>query len=262
VTEIPFLTDLGDALDAAIEAKARLESQPRGWRRPRRMAVVVAATAALALLVVSPAIGLRGHIVRLFSDAPPAPERVVESLTALEEGAPALQGGSSTIDAREVLDEPVGFDQRAVVWLAPRTGGGFCSLFELQRLDGTSQGGGAECVPLMKSRLRFETSLSGSVSSTGEIVSGPVLIDGWVSLAKADSVDVQFEGGEAVALPFVWVSAPVNVGFFVYGVPQTHWQPGHLPTAIVVRDAEGNKIASEAVTGIDLRGAFPPPNEQ
>jgi hypothetical protein len=222
------------------------------------MAAIVAATAALALLVVSPAIGLRGHIVRLFSDAPPAPERVVKSLTALEEGAPALQGGSSTIDAREVLDEPVGFDRRAIVWLAPRTGGGFCSLLELQRLDGTSEGGGAECVPLMKTRLSFETSLRGSVSSTGEILSGPVLIDGWVSLAKADSVEVQFEDGGAVALPFVWVADPVSVGFFVYDVPPTHWQPGQMPTAIVVRNAEGNEIAREAVTGIDLRGSFAP----
>ena len=89
-----------------------------------------------------------------------------------------------------------------------------------------------------------------------------MLIDGWVSLAKADSVEVQFEGGGAVALPFVWVAEPVNVGFFVYGVPQAHWQPGQLPTAIVVRNAEGKEIAREAVTGIDLRRAFPPQDDR
>jgi hypothetical protein len=256
VTEIPFLADLGDALDVAIAARSRQKSQVRG-RRSRRTAIV-AATAVLALLVVSPAIGLRGHIVRLFHDAPAAPERVVKSLTELERGVPADAQGGSPADAREVLDEPVGFDRRAVVWLAPRAGGGFCWLLELQRLDGTSQGGGAECVPLMQHRLSFETSLRGSVSSSGEILSGPVLIDGWVSLAKADSVEVQFEGGGAVALPFVWIAGPVNTGFFVYGVPQAHWQAGQLPTAIVVRDAEGKEIAREAVTGIDLRGSFPP----
>jgi hypothetical protein len=260
VTEIPFLTDLGDALEAAIGVQARQESQ-RSRQRPRRVATIAAATAALALLVASPAIGLRGHIVRLFSDAPPAPERVVKSLTALDQGAPAEQDGSPVMDARQVLDEPVGFDQRAVVWLAPRTGGGFCSLLELQRLDGTSEGGGAECVPLMQGRLSFETSLRGSVSPSGEILSGPVLIDGWVSLAKADSVEVQFADGGAVALPFVWVADPVSVGFFVFGVPQKHWQPGQLPTAIVVRNAEGNEIAREGVTGIDLRGSFPPSND-
>lgn len=258
MTEIPFLADLGDALEAAVAAEARRGSQLRHRRRARRMATLVAATAVLALLVASPAIGLRGHIVRLFRSAPPAPERVVKSLTALEQGMPAdLQRDSQTPEAREVLDEPVGFDQRAVVWLAPRTDGGFCSLLELQRPDGTSGGGGAECVPLMRDRLSFETSLRGSVSPSGEILSGPVLIDGWVSLAKADSVEILFESGGADALPFVWVTEPVNAGFFVYGVPQAHWQPGRLPTAIVVRDAEGKEIAHEDVTGIDLRGSFP-----
>jgi hypothetical protein len=257
VTEIPFLADLGDAFEVAIAARARQESLRRRRRRPRRMAAVAAATAAVALLVASPAIGLRGHIVRLFSDAPRAPERVVKSLTELEAGMPNdPQGSSPGLDAREVLDEPVGSDQRAVVWLALRTGGGFCSLLELQTLDGTSRGGGAECIPLMQQRLSVETSLRGGASSSGEILSGPVLIDGWVSLTKADSVEVQFEGGGAVTLPFVWVADPVNAGFFVFGVPQAHWQAGRLPTEIVVRDAAGKDIAHEPVTGIDLRASF------
>ena len=257
MTEIPFLADLGDALEAAIAVRVQEESQPRGRRRPARMATLIAATALLALLAAGPAIGLRGHVVRLFTDAPAAPERVVKSLTALEQGVPADENGGA-VEARKVLDEPVGFDRQAVVWLAPRTDGGFCSLLELQRPDGTSEGGGAECVPLMKGRLSFDTSLHGTVSSDGEILSGPVLIDGWVSLAKADSVEVQFENGRAVAVPFVWGADPVNAGFFVYGVPQAHGQPGQLPTAVVVRDPEGNDIADEPVTGIDLRAAFQP----
>ena len=256
MTEIPFIAELGDAFEVAIAAQARQQSEPLGWRLPKRVALVVAAAAALALLVAGPAIGLRGHIVRLFSHAPPAPERVVASLSALAKGVP--QGGSPTLDAREVLDAPVGFDQRAVIWLSPRASGGFCSLLELQQLGGGSQGGGAECVPLMQRRLSFETSLHGGVSSSGEILSGPVLIDGWVSLAKADSVEVQFEDGGAVVLPFVWVADPVNTGFFVYGVPLAHWQEGQLPAAVVVRNAEGEEIAREAVTGIDLRAAFAP----
>jgi hypothetical protein len=255
VTEIPFLTDLGDAFEVAIAAQAQQDSQPSRRRQPRRIAIIVAATAAVALLVASPAIGLRGHIVRLFSDEPPAPERVVESLTALARGVP--QGGSPALDAREVLDAPVGFDQRAIIWLSPRPDGGFCSLLELQRLDGGSEGAGAECVPLMQRRLSFETSLRGSVSSSGEILSGPVLVDGWVSLAETDSVEVTFEGGGAVALPFVWVAEPVNTGFFVYGVPRAHWREGRLPAAVVVRNAAGKEIAHESVTGIDLRASYP-----
>jgi hypothetical protein len=48
---------------------------------------------------------------------------------------------------------------------------------------------------------------------------------------------------EQVQLPFVWVSPPIDAGFFAYDVPEHHEQPGHLTAAVIGRDADGNVIA-------------------
>jgi hypothetical protein len=253
MTEIPFVQKLGDAFDVAIAAREQGKASVRD-RLGIRAALGVAL--AIGVLVVTPAIAFRAHVTQLFSDAPAAPERIAQSFAALERGVPrARQTGIRSEDARKVLDVPIGFDKRAVVWLAPRRNGGFCTLLELQGLDGRRTGHGGECVPLMK-QLSFETSVRGTVSPTGEILTGPVLIDGRVGLAKADSVELAFEDGTSVPVTLVWVTAPVNTGFFVYSVPPAHWRVGHLPTRLFVRDAEGAEIGQATVTGIDLRAAY------
>ena len=84
-----------------------------------------------------------------------------------------------------------------------------------------------------------------------------MLLDGWVGISKADAVELSFEDGSTVDIPLVWVSAPVDAGFFIYSVPASHWQPGHLPTTLVARDSEGKSVAQGDVTGIDLSGAYP-----
>lgn len=259
-------TDFGARLDALADATddsswLEVVRRSRELATPRRMrpAIAVAATLALAVLVVAPAVGLRGHLVRLFKDAPQAPHRVERSFAALDEGVPPrLQSGVLATEARKVLDSPVGPDERAILWLAPLTRGGFCTIMELDGPGAARRGAGGECTPLLR-RLSFETSLHGRISPAGEIMSGPVLLDGWVGISKADSLELSFEDGSTAAIPLVWVSEPVDTGFFVYSVPPLHWQVGHLPTTLVVRDSEGKTVAQGDVTGIDLRAAYSQP---
>jgi hypothetical protein len=120
------------------------------------------------------------------------------------------------------------------------------------------RGAGGECTPLLR-RLSFETSLHGRISSDGEIMSGPVLVDGWVGISKADSIELAFEDGSTATIPLIWVSEPVDTGFFVYSVPPLHWQVGHLPTVLTVRDSERKTLAQGDVAGIDLRQAYQQP---
>jgi hypothetical protein len=255
-------TELGErfaALDDVNDDADWLEVVRRAHelRRPRRArrVVAIAAAVAVATLVVTPAIALRGHIVHLFRDAPRAPERIAKSFAGLEEGVPPrLQSGVLAAEARKVLEAPVGPDQTAIVWLAPMRRGGFCTLTELAG-PGARRGAGGECTPLLH-ELSLETSLHGQISPDGVIMSGPVLLHGWVGLDKADSVEVAFEDGTTAAVPFVWVSQPVNTGLFVYSVPPLHWQVGHLPTRLTVRNADGKEIAHRPVTGVDLRPAY------
>jgi hypothetical protein len=246
------LTDTADDADwLAVVRRARELGRPRR----ARPALLVAAALAVAILVVTPAIALRGHIVRLFDDAPRAPERVAKSFAELDVGVPPrLQSGVVAAEARKVLETPVGSNETASLWLAPRRQGGFCTLTELDGRGGARRGAGGECTPLLD-ELSLDSSLHGHVSPDGVILSGPVLLHGWVRLSKADSLEVGFEDGSRAVIPFVWVSKPVDTGFFVYSVPSLHWQVGHLPTRLTVRDATGNEIADRDVSGIDLRKA-------
>jgi hypothetical protein len=80
----------------------------------------------------------------------------------------------------------------------------------------------------------------------GTIDSGPVLIDGSTTLPDAATVDIQFEDGNSVAVPIVWVSAPINAGFFGYDVPQSHWRRGTRPTLLTLRDANGRELRRDS----------------
>ena len=250
---------LTDTADDANWLEVVRRARELGRPRPVRPALLVAAAFAIAVLVVTPAIALRGHIVRLFDDGPRAPERIAKSFAALNEGVPPrLQSGVVATEARKVLEAPVGSNETAILWLAPVRQGGFCTIIELDGPGGARRGGGGECTPLLD-ELSLDSSLHGHVSPDGVILSGPVLLHGWVGLSKADSLEVGFEDGSTAVIPLVWVSKPVDTGFFVYSVPPLHWQVGHLPTRLSVRDATGNEIADRDVSGIDLRKAHAQP---
>jgi hypothetical protein len=249
---------LADPTDDSNWADVMRRSRELGGAR-RRPALALAAALALAVLVVAPAVALHGRIVRLFENAPPAPHRVEKSFAAFEEGVPPrLQSGVQAPEARKLLEVAVGPGESAILWLAPRTRGGFCTIMELDRAGGGRRGAGGECTPLLR-RLSFVTSLHGRVSPTGAIKSGPVLLDGWVGISQAATLELAFEDGRTVDIPLTWVSPPVDAGFFIYSVPKLHWQPGHLPTSLVARDSEGKVLAQGDVTGIDLRPAYGQP---
>jgi hypothetical protein len=250
------LTDPADDANWLEVARRARELQRPRHRRP---ALLLAAALAVAVLIAAPAIALRGHIVRVFDEAPTAPKRVQKSFAALDEGVPPkLQSGVLATEARKVLEAPAGSNETAVVWLAPMKRGGFCTITELEAPSGSRRGAGGECT-LLRRDLSLESSLHGSISADGVIRSGPVLLHGWVDLPKASTVTVTFEDGGSAAVPFVWVSKPVDSGFFVYSVPPLHWQVGHLPRRLIVEDAKAKQIANKTITGINLRKAYGPP---
>jgi hypothetical protein len=157
-------------------------------------------------VVVAPAVGLRGKNIQLFEDAAPAPERVERSFASLDQGVPPSLGTGVEADrARKVLET-----QGVVLWLAPTTRGGFCSLVEVRGNEG-----GGECVTRYD-RLNVDVSLHGRIA----------LIHGFAQQQRAASLVLGFQDGESASVPLVWVSAPVDTGFFVYAVPEQHRREG------------------------------------
>jgi hypothetical protein len=218
------------------EVVARAETLRR--RRPSS-SLALAAALALAVLLAAPAIGIRGRIVHLFANAEPAPQRVDRSLADLSGGA--------TRGAVEVLHAPVGSNVDAVLWLAPIGSGGFCT-----KLDLVGRGGaGAECVALRPGKqLIVDVSIHGRTAPNGSVLGGPVLLDGRTSDPRAASLLLRFEDGETARIPLVLVGAPVETGFFVYGVPERHWRSKHLPTTLTLYAADGDELDRRDVHGI------------
>jgi len=227
----PLDTRLGALADPADNSSwLEVTTRARALRRRRRAPVAVAAALALAFVVVAPAVGLRDKIIQLFDDAAPAPERVERSFASLDQGVPPRLGTGVEADrARKVFET-----QGVVLWLAPTTRGGFCSLVEVR-----GNGGGGECVTLYD-RLSVDVSLHGRIA----------LIHGFAQQKRAASLVLGFQDGESASVPLVWVSAPVDTGFFVYAVPEQHRREGHLPTTLRLLAVDGDELDRREIHGL------------
>jgi hypothetical protein len=215
----------------------RLTSRRRGLRLGTGFA-----TALVAVLAATPAFGLRGQIVQLFSGGEPAPAPVVKDFSQIDVGAPpGMATGVVAGEARDVLEVPLSTGKTAVVWVAPSRAGGFCVFVSESRH--TMGGGGCD----RDRRLPFAPGLSipGPISPQGEIMAPPVLFGGDTLIHGAAKLKVEFEDGGSATAPVEWVSAPIDAGFFVYELPKEHWQAGHRPTALVLEDADGNELARD-----------------
>jgi hypothetical protein len=208
-------------------------------RLPRRRLgapLAIAAALALTIAVAAPAVGLPHRIVQVFSEAKPASAPVSRSFTSFGE----LTRIELAAPPRQVIAIPA-----ASLWVAPAVGGGICTLVKLQ----SSEGAGGDCGP-RDPGLSMEVSLHGPFSQADEVLGGPVLLRGSAGQHGADSLRLSFEDGQPALIPLVWVSAPVETGFFLYAVPREHWRPGHLPTTLTLLAADGHELAHREVHGI------------
>lgn len=237
---------LADRADDAnwMEVVARARA---ARRHRRRVPIVIAAVLASAIVIVSPATGVGGKIVRLFDRAEPPSHRVVESFA--QWNGPQFRTRVQAGRAIKVLDARLTPNRTTTLWVAPTKGGGFC----------TSSGWCVE-TPFRFDRLSLGVCLCGRVAQDGQILAPPVVLEGGTSNERATSLLLRFEDGESQSIPLVWVGEPVNTAFFLYGVPERHWQKGHLPTTLTMLAADGDQLDSREVNGITTKGQFPLPD--
>jgi hypothetical protein len=226
---------------ADVRTRARhLVARRRGLRMGAAAAVLAGIVAA------TPAFGLRGQIVRLFADSTPAPAPVVRQFGGIDVAAPpGMATGVVAGEAKGVMEAPLSNGRTATVWVAPTKGGGFCMFVsESRRSIG---GGGCD----RDRALPFSPGLSipGPISATGEIQVPPVILAGDTLIHGAVRVEIRFEDGTSAQTPVVWVSAPIDAGFFVYDLPPEHWKAGQRPVALVLEDADGTELARDTELG-------------
>lgn len=203
-------------------------SAPRR-RRPGRAVLAVAGPAA-ALIAAGSAIGLNLDVVE-FSSAERAPQPIQREFSDLSVGAPpGMDPGAIAGDTRKVMTRTVG-NRLRTLWVAPAKSGGFCAVWT-ELVGGCRAPGGPDL-----SATYFVRPASEGGYAVVEMMAGSV------SHERVKAVEVRFQDGTAVRTKVVWVSAPINAGFFIYEVPVRHRTPGSLVSAVVGLDSRGDVVA-------------------
>jgi hypothetical protein len=214
----------------------------------RRRTVLVIAFVALWAVAVPTALALRSTVVDFFAGEP-APNRVEEDFARLDVGAPPNMSPRVIPEqTRKVFETTAPGGGRLVLWVAPTRKGGFCTQLEELKPNGTSGGGGGGGCSSRDAPFELAPSLSiaGPITPQGVIRGGPVIVSGQVTIAAAESVEVRFTDGTSTSVRVVWVSEPIDTGFFVYPVPSDRWNEGR-PTSLAARSATGEVLAEQPV---------------
>jgi hypothetical protein len=226
--------------------KQHLLSEVRGSSlsrpRSRSLAVVVAAALILGALVAGPALGLQNTIRDLlgrsdvsFGDAPPAASVIKRDFDDMTTGAP--KGMNPNVIAGQTRLAGT-FDFGGVkrrVWVAPTATGSFC--YVLERVSGG-------CQAVRSSGVKLD---GGFVLRPGASVPVMDKLAGRVFEPSAAALQVTFEDGTKIDLPFVYVSAPIDAGFFMYKPTAAQQQPGHRPASLALLDEQGTVLADERI---------------
>jgi hypothetical protein len=227
-------------------AKSQEQTSKRGTGRHARRTIIAVALAAIAL-IAAPAFALQHFLAQHkieFGTSEPAPPIVQKQFNELfnDNAPPDMNPEVEPLSTRGVGDFNI--DGRiSTLWVAPTKRGGFCMEF-------TDLGGGCRST-------RLPTAIPPSLA-TDEVQ--PWLIDaavmrslpgspgtraifGSLIAPAAARLELAYEDGTTTAIPFVWVSEPINAGFFVFVVPVTHRAEGGRPSTLTAYDASGKVLA-------------------
>ncbi len=242
------MTDDRDQLLAARFAALKNDADDADWLDVRRRArglrarvVAVGAAAALAVVVAAPALGLHRVIIDWF-EAEPAPERVQLEFNRLTVMAPVgMDTGIIPNTARKVTE--VRHDGNVhVLAVAPTRSGGFC--FQWTELSGGCRKDRTPPPPPPRAspdlnRFLLGTSWSPDANGVLQQIGGNLLA------TETRRLVAEFADGTEAEIPVVWVSPPIDAGFYLYFVPPGHRRPGHHLAALVAEDADGEVIARQ-----------------
>jgi hypothetical protein len=234
------MSEQTDFLEAQFSAVVHPAEDPdwldvrRRARCPRRRRwLLVPLAATIAAIAVGSALGLYPEFVDFFS-AEPAPERVVVEFgqlsvrSAIHVGGPHVHAGS----ARKI-SEATFRGRRRALFVAPTADGGFCWMWE--KWNGSC---GRTAVMHSTDRPLSTTWLA---SGSG----GAALLTGHVIDPDVVKLEIIYEDRGRAAVRLLWVSRPIDAGFFLFETPPEHLRHGRRVKALVALDADGDEVARE-----------------
>ena len=131
-------------------------------------------------------------------------------------------------ESRRIASVRFGGEEHALIVAPLRTGRGFCGWWTGEHLDGG-------CVFSRAGRpIRLGVELIGQA---------PNVIGGSVLSPDAARLELRYEDGATEQIPLVWVSAPIDAGFFLHPIASEHRRAGHYPASLTLLDGSGHAIA-------------------
>jgi hypothetical protein len=209
------------------------------WRDVRRRArtasrrwLLIPVAAAIAVIAAGSALAVYREVVDFFS-AEPAPERIQLDFEFLREhtaeASSKFGGPKFTTEgpAREVMRVQIDGEARPL-WVVPTREGGFCYRLHFH---------GSCLTPDARADDRI-----GAGGLATRNAAGFDWLVGTVRDERVQEVELLYQDGERARVPFVWVSPPIDAGFYAHDVPEEHEQSGHLTVAVIGRDEDGDAV--------------------
>jgi hypothetical protein len=236
---VPEPEVFGDWDDVLRRAGVRGSPEPAPQRHPRRRGVVLLLA---AIGVAVPAAALVAAVVTrtdvVFSHAKPAPNVVKKQFADLDVGAPPRF--AQHVDAARAREVGT-FDVRGrkvALWVAPTRRGGFCFTFE--RSFGGCRGRTPQDLAHPLDAFYGASVTRGHVSLLPDL--GGTVLGGDVA-----RLEVEYADGSRDDVPFVYVSRPIDAGFFRFSVPKEHLVLPARVVAVVARDKDGHVLARQEI---------------
>jgi hypothetical protein len=239
IEQTDILAERFSAVEHPAENPNWLEVRRRAGSPRRRGWLLVPLAAAIAVVAIGSALGLR-QIVDFLS-AEPAPERVV-----VQFGQVSVRSGIDIgpgIDASEArkITEATFRGKRHALFVAPTEDGGFCWMWE--KLNGS-------CGRTAVMHATSQPLSAGWLDSTS---GGPARVTGHVLDPAVARLEVRYEDGRRDQVRVVWVSPPIDAGFFLFETPPEHLRVGHRAKALVALDDDDKEVARQPFRFADPR---------
>jgi hypothetical protein len=241
--------------DERRHTAAPLTFAPRTNRPVRRRALVsvlVAVAFVVAIMVATPAWAFFREMLS-FGDQPKAPRSVQLQFWSLNLGAPAGMSPRAVSGETRKVGQFIFGGATHSLWVAPAKNGGFCALWIPGGGGGCSTAGqpvstGAVLVFPHDADQPARTATRRSQVPILQRVGVPEWITGAALSVTVSDVVVRFSDGSAVHPRVVWVSAPINAGFFAYDVPKDEQSSKHHVRAVEAYDREGALVRYQTFT--------------
>jgi hypothetical protein len=186
-------------------------------------AVVIAGTAS-AFALVHPSID--------FLSAQKGPDNVVTDFGKIAVSAPpGWPVGTVEPDQTRQITTVTLDGVAHVLYLAPATAGGFCEEW--------SNTGGTDCTGARRTSGDNQI----GVATSGRSLIG-TFVSGWFFQQAGARIEISFADGATDEIPFVWVTDPINAGFFIYRVSDAH---DGRPTSLALYGDNGDVIARQGI---------------